>query len=53
MLVGVAVDAPDDIANLALAVAQRTLRHVHDGAHPAMAYERAVQELMPEWASRR
>lgn len=53
MMLGVPVDAPDDVAPVAVAVARRTLELVAGGYGPAAAYEQALVELVPDWASRR
>lgn len=44
MLLGFAVDVPDDLAPAAVSVAERTLALVDDGERPADAYRAALVE---------
>jgi hypothetical protein len=45
LILGAAVDAPDDVADAALAVAERTLDLVGRGLNPPQAYQVALIEL--------
>ena len=54
LVLGGTVDAPDDVADLAVAVARRTAELIIiEGERPDLAYEQAISELLPEWGRRR
>ena len=50
LVLGLPVDAPDDMADAVVAVARGTLRLIGCGVAPGVAYERTVRQLLPDWS---